>query len=205
MEKIDLEFSDTDLHVHGLALGDLDSDDDLDAFLVLANGDDHQIWINNGSGEFSVQGFVPGPLGHGITLGDLDADGDLDAVSGHGYQSNGNTRIWLNDGSGQFTQLKSALGTDFTAAVVHFSQSHTPGRHSLLFRQKQRALRRHVDVRDMDQFLLKILECQINADGSGILIKEFPHGLNILFFCDFYYLAHCLKTLATRPICFFSI
>jgi hypothetical protein len=118
MEKVEQGFSEPDLHIHGLALGDLDNDTDLDAFLVTAYGKDHQIWINNGMGEFSIQGSVPGPLGHDIALGDLDGDGNLDAVSAHGYKSYGNTRIWLNDGLGQFTQQEPILGSDFTAAVV---------------------------------------------------------------------------------------
>jgi WD40 repeat protein len=72
--------------VSGLALGDLDGDGDLDAFIGVDTGgpdgvsSGNMVWLNDG-GVFSDSGLR---LGEGssqsIVLGDLDGDGDLDAL-----------------------------------------------------------------------------------------------------------------------------
>jgi len=113
-----LVITDPDLHIHGLDLGDLDADGDLDAFVVLANRDPHQIWINDGRGEFTVSQTLAAGLGHAVMLGDLDGDGDLDGVSGHGYQLRGYVRLWWNDGGAKFSDSSQSLGDGFTSAVV---------------------------------------------------------------------------------------
>jgi hypothetical protein len=86
----------------GVALGDLDGDDDLDAFVAnafstisLAN----KVWLNDGDGVFSDSGqSLGGARSLDVALGDLDGDSDLDALVG-----NGDTNFaWLNDGSGSF-------------------------------------------------------------------------------------------------------
>jgi len=67
----------------GVALGDLDKDGDLDAFL--ANGTWQvslvkEIWINDGKGYFSKADINMGESeATGVKLGDIDNDGDLDA------------------------------------------------------------------------------------------------------------------------------
>jgi hypothetical protein len=85
-------------HTYAAALGDLDGDGDLDAYL--ANGKNEgvvedTVWLNDGEG-----GFYD-PIGQGyeaethfVSLGDMDGDGDLDAVTSLG--------IAYNDGSGGF-------------------------------------------------------------------------------------------------------
>jgi hypothetical protein len=113
-----LGITDPDLHIHGLDLGDLDQDGDLDAFVVLANRDPHQIWINDGRGEFSVSQTLAAGLGHAVMLGDIDGDGDLDGVSGHGYQLGGYLRLWWNEGEAIFTDSSLSLGNGFTSSVV---------------------------------------------------------------------------------------
>ena len=63
----------------GVALGDLDDDGDLDAF-VTNFGESNNLWINNGSGIFTYSGRDFGNWNSmGVALGDLDNDGDLDA------------------------------------------------------------------------------------------------------------------------------
>ena len=89
------------LHLN-VALGDLDCDDDLDAFVVSGSGEPNIVWINQGedqggtAGEFIDSGQTN--LGlfeshNAVSLGDFDNDGDLDAIS---FGAKG--RVYLNNG-----------------------------------------------------------------------------------------------------------
>jgi hypothetical protein len=88
---------------NAVALGDLDGDGDLDAYL--ANGESEggapdTVWLNDGSGTFpdSVrQEFIVET--RSVSLGDLDGDGDLDALVGVA----GSAMVVLNDGTAGFT------------------------------------------------------------------------------------------------------
>jgi hypothetical protein len=92
----------------GVALGDVDGDGDLDAFI--ANINKNKIWLNNGSGTFTDSDQVLGNSGsRGVALGDVDGDGDLDAFIANSYLSNAN-KVWFNDGSGTFTDSGQGLG-----------------------------------------------------------------------------------------------
>jgi hypothetical protein len=81
-----------------VALGDLDSDGDLDA-LVANDGLDGQgsaAWLNDGQGNFTASGQSLGPS-WAVALGDLDGDGDLDAFTTYDQS----TEVWLNSGGAQ--------------------------------------------------------------------------------------------------------
>jgi len=81
-----------------LAFGDVDTDGDLDAFVVRLlpgfgchqgpcySGAPSRLWLNDGTGCFTDAALpavaVPGAFG--VDLGDLDADGDLDALTSTG-------------------------------------------------------------------------------------------------------------------------
>ncbi len=93
-----------------VALGDVDDDGDLDAFVANVSGG-NKVWLNNGSGIFTDSGQTPGSLNStGVQLGDLDRDGDLDAfVSTNGNQPD---KVWLNNGSGTFSDSGQALGSE---------------------------------------------------------------------------------------------
>lgn len=81
-----------------VALGDLDGDGDLDAFITTQ--DAASVWLNNGAGRFMDSGQRLGDQGAaGIILADLDGDGDLDALT----HSMDQVEIWLNDSSAGFT------------------------------------------------------------------------------------------------------
>jgi hypothetical protein len=85
-----------------VALGDLDGDGDLDAFIVNNVGAPDEVWLNNGAGTFTKTAQSFGSLsGWDVGLGDLDNDGDLDAVVGN--HSSGADQIWLNDGRANFS------------------------------------------------------------------------------------------------------
>ena len=54
------------------ALGDLDGDGDLDAFVA------NNVWVNDGSGNFTDSGLILGDsTSSRVALDDLDGDGDL--------------------------------------------------------------------------------------------------------------------------------
>jgi hypothetical protein len=107
------------VHIHGLDVGDLDRDGDLDAFLALASGHPNQVWFNDGQGVFSDSGQqLRSALGHTVVLGDLDGDGDLDAFVANAASSAGapNT-VWLNDGRGTFGDSGLRLGNGISYGV----------------------------------------------------------------------------------------
>ncbi len=63
-------------------LGDVDGDGDLDA--VTGNGENLEVWLNDGGGTFTFADQFPGPDGFmSGALGDLDGDGDLDLFYGN--------------------------------------------------------------------------------------------------------------------------
>ena len=86
-----------------IALGDIDNDGDIDAFIGNYESGISKVWVNNGQGTFSEHSSYPGN-GEYVVMGDLDNDGDIDAVT-CGIEKN--IKIWLNDGTGNFIYLGS--------------------------------------------------------------------------------------------------
>jgi hypothetical protein len=102
----------------GLALGDLDGDGDLDAFVGQLVGAD-QVWLNDGAGVFTNSNQALGDLhAYAIALGDLDGDNDLDAfVANGGIINDDPNQVWLNDGNGVFSNPYAGLGTADSTGV----------------------------------------------------------------------------------------
>jgi hypothetical protein len=114
-----------------VALGDLDGDGDLDAFLAKTletfSPDDqynlrtsYRVWWNDGRGSFSTGDVDLGcPYIQDLALGDLDGDGDLDVLAA--TQTGG--QIILNYGGaqggapGQFAIHPGSLGSRFSTSV----------------------------------------------------------------------------------------
>jgi len=93
-------FSDTS----AVALGDVDSDGDLDA-LVSNMEETNEVWLNDGAGAFTNSNQSLGDIySLSIALGDLDHDGDLDVFLGNSLGSGYPDEIWFNDGAGVFTK-----------------------------------------------------------------------------------------------------
>ncbi|MBN2002044.1 MAG: VCBS repeat-containing protein [Anaerolineae bacterium] len=88
-----------------VALGDVDGDGDLDAFV-----ETNRVWLNNGSGHFTDSGQTL--EGETVALGDLDSDGDLDAFVGNP------DKVFVNDGKGVFTDSGQDLGTGRSAVIA---------------------------------------------------------------------------------------
>jgi hypothetical protein len=107
-----------------VALGDLDGDGDLDAFVAHGptgdSGGLDAVWLNDGRGQFVDSGQqLSDPASDGdnslaVDLGDLDGDSDLDAYVGN----EGADKVWLNDGAGRFAGSGQALGDTVTRVVT---------------------------------------------------------------------------------------
>ncbi|MCP4396914.1 MAG: PEP-CTERM sorting domain-containing protein [bacterium] len=92
-----------------VALGDVDGDGDIDAFVVNSTIHANKVWLNDGSGNFSDSGQALGNLHSGaVALGDVDGDNDLDAFVCNFSAPN---KVWLNDGSGNFSDSGQLLGS----------------------------------------------------------------------------------------------
>jgi hypothetical protein len=100
----------------GVALGDLDGDGDLDAFVAQFYEQGNQVWLNDGTGTLADSGQALGSNdSNEVALGDLDGDGDLDAAVANQIDQN---RVWFNDGTGTFTDGGQDLGASETAGVA---------------------------------------------------------------------------------------
>jgi hypothetical protein len=84
-----------DLESRQAALGDVDGDGDLDAWLA---GEPHSLWLNDGQAGFTQSGG-PLPDGGTVDLGDLDGDGDLDALLDSWGLYQEPHQVWLNGGT----------------------------------------------------------------------------------------------------------
>lgn len=84
-----------------VALGDLDGDGDLDAFVANEGMEADKVWKNKGNGTFEDSGLVLGlSPSYGVALGYLNDDDYLDAfvaTNGMGHE------VWLNDRTGVLT------------------------------------------------------------------------------------------------------
>jgi len=125
-------------YANDVALGDVDGDGDLDAWVVYGNTADGSgtagvLWMNDGDGNFTDSGQSLGTsLSGAVTMGDLDGDGDLDAVvADYAVDSSSETfiHIWLNQGGaqggvqGQFTESSQAFRSADTFVETDLSDA----------------------------------------------------------------------------------
>ena len=102
----------------GVALVDIDSDGDLDAYFVQGGGrytenpelrEPNQLYINRGDGTFEKSvGMADRGYGMGVAVGDYDSDGDIDV-----YVTNvGANTLWRNDGNLKFKEVSLQAGVN---------------------------------------------------------------------------------------------
>ncbi len=127
MNQGDGSFTDSGQHLgnfssNDVALGDLDGDGDLDAFVANLEDQPNTVWLNNGAGVFVDSGQRLDQLtSNAVALGDLDNDGDLDAYVVNGEIDTGepeSNTIYLNDGLGNFTSIEHVANLMISTDVV---------------------------------------------------------------------------------------
>jgi hypothetical protein len=101
-------------HSHGLALGDLDRDGDLDLVLVTQQAPFARIYLNDGKGRFTAARTLGTNSAEKVALADLDGDGSLDIF----LACIGPNEVWLNDGQGHFSDSQLRLGTEWSWEVA---------------------------------------------------------------------------------------
>ncbi|MCH2197249.1 MAG: CRTAC1 family protein [Flavobacteriales bacterium] len=97
----------------GAVFFDSDNDGDVDLYLTHDAYQPNRLYINNGAGVFSNQGFQLGAAhsgeGMGVDVTDFDHDGWLDIYITNNYDGNALLR---NDGDGSFTNVEEELAVN---------------------------------------------------------------------------------------------
>ena len=103
-------------HSWAVALGDFDSDGDLDIFD--SNTGPSKVWVNDGNGRFTdTNQSLGGGDSVSVDLGDLDSDGDLDAFVAN-FGGGEPNEVFLNDGNGNFINTGQQLGQSMSIGVA---------------------------------------------------------------------------------------
>jgi len=114
-------------HSMDVAVGDVDGDGDLDAWVATGLSNPDRLWLNDGQGRFTDSGQQ---LGHhesvAVELVDFDKDGDLDAWVAN---SRGPSFIYENDGHGKFDAQENAFrfGTNEGAQALVVTDINSDG------------------------------------------------------------------------------
>jgi hypothetical protein len=98
----------------GVALGDLNGDGNLDAFVVNQDspgGEGYRVYLGDGRGQFTDSGQrLPSASGWGTpAIGDVNGDGRLEVITGG--------TVWLNDGQGRFEAHPELLESSETGEL----------------------------------------------------------------------------------------
>ena len=150
-----------------IAVGDIDDDGDVDP--VSAESGPNSIWLNDGSGVFTVAGPR---LGNAVTshiaLGDLDNDGDLDIVTAN--WTNDANKIWINE-SGTFLDAGLALDAEHRSEHVALGDVDEDGDLDIHFASRGAASTIYFNDIIAGETLDQIA-ADINSDG-GVDFRDF--------------------------------
>ena len=102
-----------------VALGDVDSDGDLDIAVGDRDGR-NAVYLNDSTGHFSTGiDFETNDNTHAVAFGDVDGDGDLDLAVGNTGTGDYQNVVYLNDGNGHFDSgLEFGTGSDTTHSLA---------------------------------------------------------------------------------------
>ncbi len=107
---------------------DIDSDGDLDVLFTginsSMNDDDTKLYLNDGTGVFTLQTGAPfeGVDMSDIAIGDVDADNDLDVIiTGHSDITGSQVKLYLNDGAGVFALDNTQSFTIMSGGAVELT------------------------------------------------------------------------------------
>ncbi|MCB1052287.1 MAG: VCBS repeat-containing protein [Acidobacteria bacterium] len=108
-----------------VSLGDMNGDGSLDIVVGqdgAVNGDELEVWLNDGSGNFTlVNQNLPSDQTLGIALGDIDADGVLDVLA----TNFGPDALYRNDGTGHLTRVQDLWpGMSWSGVMAYLSDSY---------------------------------------------------------------------------------
>jgi hypothetical protein len=117
----------------GIALGDLDGDERLDA--VLANtGRENQACLGDSTGSFTCLDVSTDAFPSvGVALGLIDDDDILDAVFANGAGSRRNDRVCFGVGDGSFTGCKDVSSSAYISAGVALADMNKDGKLDAVF------------------------------------------------------------------------
>ena len=109
-----------------IAMGDLNGDGYVDAYLSAFSGDPNRVLLNDGTGAFSVssQPLTVATETYDPQMADLDADGDLDVAVA---DAAGGFHVLLNDGTGQLTPSGLITGDASDAGTVGITLGDVDG------------------------------------------------------------------------------
>jgi hypothetical protein len=116
---------------YDVALADVDSDGDLDAFIAVGREQADRLLLNDGTGIFTDSGqrFLPPSLAYSarVVLGDVDGDSDVDAVIGSDIEGQ-YSHVWLNDGAGNFfvSTQELTLGSPYDLVLADIDEDGDP-------------------------------------------------------------------------------
>jgi hypothetical protein len=102
---------------YDVALGYLDNNNTLDAFVVNDGG--NEVWLNDGTALFNnIQSGLGNSVSREVILGDVNNDTFIDAYVANGTTSAQADELWLNDGLGRFTAVSQTLDTDWNEGAA---------------------------------------------------------------------------------------
>jgi hypothetical protein len=107
-------FDEGSSHSHGLALGDLDKDGDLDLVLVTQHAPFARLYLNDGKGRFTAARTLGTSGVEKVAVADLNGDGSLDVF----LACIGPDEVWINDGHGNFRDSTLRLGSEWSWEVA---------------------------------------------------------------------------------------
>ncbi|PCJ65342.1 MAG: hypothetical protein COA58_10815 [Bacteroidetes bacterium] len=126
-----------DINFGAIAFSDVDSDGDQDLFISGFNGEQRisKMYLNNGSGTFSLQSntTIAEVANGAVAFIDLDGDEDEDLIT-TGIKNNGTTQtsLYINNGTGTFSIATSGIDSSLRGDALSHSDVDKDGDQDIL-------------------------------------------------------------------------